>query len=178
MKPRLWEVLDLPVREPAPTDWAQVEASLGTALPEDYKQVVSRYRGLVVGGFIRVLHPHGRRQGMDIVVEDESNRAWIEFLHEEAEFGEYEPPPYAAFPQPGGILRWGVTIDGDYCHWVTNPHGPDTWHVVVSEHKGDQWTEFPGGFEDFLSAFFLDRSRVTCFRPDWPATDSTSCFRE
>ncbi|MDI2130548.1 SMI1/KNR4 family protein [Yinghuangia seranimata] len=175
---RLWHVLDLPGREPAAVDWGEVEAALGTALPADYKQVVGRYRELVVGGFIRILHPHGRRPGMDIVSENESNRAWIEFLAEEAELEDEQSPPYASFPHPGGILLWGVTTNGDYCYWVTNPQGPDSWNVVVSTHKGEQWTEFSGGFEEFLKALFLDRDSVSCFRRDWPGTDSISHFRE
>ncbi|MDI2127589.1 SMI1/KNR4 family protein [Yinghuangia seranimata] len=169
--------MGLPERPPRAIDWQSVEEALGTRLPADYKDLIARYPELVVGGFIRVLGPHGRFPSMDIVAESQSNQSWLEYITEEAEHHD-EAIPYVAYPAPGGILRWGVTTNGDYCHWRTGPGDPDEWTIVVSEGKGDEWTEFAGGLGAFIEALFLARSTVPCFRGDWPHSGSTTTFRD
>lgn len=101
--------------------WRDVEAKLGTALPADYKAFVQRY-GL--GFFMEYLwiwtpgaySPHVR-------LEREAPSVLRLFADD-------EHFPFPLWPAPGGLLPFGVTIDGDYLAWVTKG-APDEWRVTV-----------------------------------------------
>lgn len=160
------EMLGLPDVRPKHLAWGRVERELGTALPEDYKRLVEKYPELVVGGFIRILQPNGRRPSMDIVQGVENTQAWLEHLAEEAEL-EGDSFPYVAYPEAGGLLRWGVTINGDYCFWRAESKVPDDWECVISEDKGDKFTSFPGGVEEFLCAFMARPDSLDVFHGVW-----------
>lgn len=58
-------------------------------------------------------------------------------------FRERFPHTYrlAAWPEPGGFLGWGTTIDADWFGWLTEGD-PDEW-PIVAEGRGDEWIDEP-----------------------------------
>lgn len=65
--------------------------------------------------------------------------------------------PYALFPEPGGLLVWGVTDNGDEFYWLTEG-APDDWTVVVSSRH--EWWSYDGGALSLLGG--LLRREIHC----------------
>ncbi|MGW0807206.1 hypothetical protein [Nonomuraea sp. NPDC002799] len=47
-----------------------------------------------------------------------------------------EKYPFAAWPEPGGFLSWGSSIDGDRLGWLTVGE-PDSWPVAIWPRHSD-----------------------------------------
>ncbi|MCX5439202.1 SMI1/KNR4 family protein [Streptomyces sp. NBC_00569] len=127
-------------------DWAVLEATLGTALPSDFRSLAEAYPILVVGDFLSVFVP---RPGAEVswasdARDDEILQDWYEMEDME---------DYAPFPQPGGLISWATSNCGDVFYWKTSPAGPDAWPVVVRTDNGD-WNEFPVGVVEFLAGVY------------------------
>jgi hypothetical protein len=58
------------------------------------------------------------------------------------------------FPEPGGLLPWGYTIDGFALCWLTNGT-PDKW-TVVADSRGC-FAEYPGPMSAFLHDVLTER---------------------
>ncbi|WP_344941713.1 hypothetical protein [Actinomadura miaoliensis] len=126
-------------------------AELGTGLPQDFVALIERYGAFQVGGlgesddgtrdyleFLmvadpRVVRSHGVTWAQAAVMREDTYRSL------RAQF----PDTYmlAAWPEPGGFLGWGTTIDGDWFGWLTEGD-PDEW-PIVAEGRGDQWIDEP-----------------------------------
>ena len=101
--------------------WLDVEATLGTPLPDDYKALV---------------HVYGRGQFMEYIwiwtpkAYDRYDRLESQAPTVLKLFREDEYFTFPLRPDPGGLLPFGSTLDGDYLAWVTQG-SPDTWRVAV-----------------------------------------------
>ncbi|MFE0024919.1 hypothetical protein [Amycolatopsis sp. NPDC059021] len=148
-------MLGAPAEAPLPVDWRTVEERLGLRLPSDYKSVADRYPAMFVNEFLRITHPACTAANMNLLAESlERTNATRELT---LEFPDMHV--YSVYPDPGGILCWGNTVNSDQCYWLTEGD-PDEWCVVVGEEKGFCWT-YDGNFSSFLLAAFsgdLDHS--------------------
>ncbi|GGW62193.1 hypothetical protein GCM10010503_44300 [Streptomyces lucensis JCM 4490] len=131
-----WE----PVPRPA-VDWRAAEAELGTPLPRDYKEIVDLFGTGTFDDYVDLLVPGAR--GMDIVV-------WAGLGGDGTDL--YEP--YAAYPAPGGLLRWGSSEQELDFVWQTGAADPDDWPVLCGEY-GD-WRRFDCGLGEFLVRMLTD----------------------
>src|SRR5262249_44977111 len=77
--------------------------------------------------------------------------------------------PYPIFPEPGGVIPWGVTDNGDVCYWKTGLADPNTWTVVVNESRGPDWEHFKGTMTEFLSAVVSRIHVCSIFPDDFPS---------
>ncbi|MFI2760753.1 hypothetical protein ACH5A3_18025 [Streptomyces echinatus] len=146
----------VPAPRPA-VDWPAVEAGLGTSLPGDYKEIVDLFGGGGFDEYVDLLVPGA--PGMDLVDWAKSD-------------GDVTVPwkPYAGYPAPGGLLRWGSSEQELDFVWRTGPGDPDHWPVMVGEF-GD-WQRFDCGLGEFLVRMLTDvqfgfptsRLRVHTFR--------------
>lgn len=100
--------------------WKRVEAYLGTALPQDYKDFARLYgSGLFMG--VLIVHVPSL-DNPDATLENQVRETsyW---------FGRGADLPYSLWPRLGGLINFGVTENGDYLFWL--PIGPpDQWKVV------------------------------------------------
>ena len=112
--------------------WAAVEASLGLRMPASYKLMVDLFGASSWHGFLHVLSPFDegsslRLRGAEILEADRVSRA---------SFPTHYPLPL--YPEPGGLLPWAVTDNGDTLYFVTKGP-PDEWPTVI---KGPRAPEF------------------------------------
>ncbi|MEV6490990.1 SMI1/KNR4 family protein [Actinoplanes sp. NPDC051633] len=141
---------DLLLRVPPPAapidargDWAAVEAALGCGLPADFKILIERYGRGEFGSLAYAYSPFGDG-GPSIV--DEASVVDIE-AEERAEFpSDYR---YPLFPEPGGLLVWGGTSNGDRLCWLTEGP-PDEWPVIVWTPRGAFYERHDGGAAAYL----------------------------
>ncbi|MEU5401103.1 SMI1/KNR4 family protein [Streptomyces sp. NPDC005963] len=134
-----------PPRSPvsADGDWALVEDALGLTLPTDFTALVERYgRGRFVD-FVTPLDPFGG----DSPLLHWSRRILAEEADSRAEYPDEHPHPY--YPEPGGLLMWAGTDNGDRLCWLTEG-APDTWRTVLWSPRSQRWEVHPLGAVGFL----------------------------
>jgi len=129
---------------PKGIDWNVVSQGLGTKLPSDYVQLAEYYPGIVLADFLFVTRPTpGAEQ--DFVASVRTNLEVLEDLRESDMTHGHE-----VFPQPGGLLGWGSSSDGDEFYWRTEGKTPDDWTVVVAT-ANDDWSSHDCGVTEYLA---------------------------
>src|SRR4051794_14994861 len=104
--------------------WEEIEAELGTALPQDYKDFVRLYGLGYFMQFLGVSVP--RSQNPNTRLEACVPRASETFRI----FAGDEELPYSLWPTPGGLVSFGSTDFGDQLFWLSEGL-PSEWRVVV-----------------------------------------------
>jgi len=85
-------------------DWEAIEAVLGTRLPSDYKLIAESFPEGWFRMFAEVLLPESEEQLYDDFALDIMDG--VRELREEEDFEEADFP-FAAYPEPGGLLLCG-----------------------------------------------------------------------
>lgn len=159
----LWRSVMGNVEKPAPpVDWAEVRSRLGTALPADYRVLADNYPGLYLDGFMSVVHPVGGERTFSL--QEFVEQTLEEFRLRQEDFPEEVPHPL--FPEPGGLLPWGITDNNDYVFWLTTGE-PDEWQVVATDT--DDWWTFPGNMQKFLVGVLKREVRCPVITEQFPS---------
>jgi hypothetical protein len=116
-----------PVDIPTSDRWGAVIGALGFALPVDYMQFIERYGSGCINDLIRVFNPFCAAEGTNLLHQ------LMRTLASLREFKEEYPAdlPFPLLYEPGGLMPWGSTIDGDILCWRTPGAATGQWPVVV-----------------------------------------------
>jgi hypothetical protein len=123
--------------------WEPIEAELGTALPQDYKDFVRLYGNGYFMEFLGVNvpssgNPNTRLESQVPVI----CATFFDFDDEEL--------PYPLWAHPGGLVPFGGTDNGDFLFWL--PRGaPADWGVVVWDRGLYGFEAFDCDLTDFLA---------------------------
>jgi hypothetical protein len=151
-----------PVESGTPASWATAEAVLRTGLPRDYKEFIEAYGSGSIDQFVTVLNANSSTPDLQL---DQYGQKMLAVTRNLREAGVVEIP-FPIYPEPGGLLPWGVTANGDWGYWLTDPlDSPDAWPVVVSVDRGPDWFRHSGPLVRFLLEV-LDGSALVPFFPD------------
>ena len=107
-------------------NWAAVTNYFGRALPGDYVSFVEDYGSGEVGGWLTVLNPFSENRNLSLMAQFPqilSDVGTLKGMHPET-------CPYPILFEPGGLLPWGTSIDGDIYCWLTDGVS-GKWDVVV-----------------------------------------------
>ncbi|MGW8952929.1 Lsr2 family DNA-binding protein [Streptomyces sp. NPDC055709] len=151
-----------PAAVPPSPDWTQVENTLGSGLPQDYKQLVAAYGPGRFCGFISLYQPHAPSEWADLTGPMPTRlRAQIEEVRQAAS------RPWPLPHPPENLLAMGVTGNGDYLFWATRPSGaPDDWTIAVNEALCAPWFTYDGTVTEFLVDVLRGAVRVPMFPSD------------
>ncbi len=151
--------------------FADVERLLGLRLPDDYKQLVCTYGDGVWQRFWFILNPFSHNRLINLLWHADNGRVAAERT---ARAEHPQGWPLAIYPEPGGILPWGITDNGGTFWWVT--HGPPSrWRTLYDPDgrcpQTDRRTDLASGCSDVLlgsvsgadSAFERDFGRPFTF---------------
>jgi hypothetical protein len=135
---RLSKLLSIPRggAEQSDARWRAAEEALGLKLPGSYKSLVDHFGASSWADFLHVLSPFDdrlnlqRRGQQELDADRESRRAFP---------SDY---PLGLYPEPGGLLPWAVTDNGDTLYFIT-AGPPDDWPTVI---KGPRAPEFEVSF--------------------------------
>jgi hypothetical protein len=116
--------------------WAAIEGELGLRLPGSYKALVERFGASSWRDFLHVLSPFDQR----LELRRRGGRALEADRAVRREFPAHYPLPL--FPEPGGLLPWAVSDNGDVLYFIT-AGTPDQWPTVI---KGARAPEFEVSF--------------------------------
>ncbi|MFD9034154.1 histone-like nucleoid-structuring protein Lsr2 [Streptomyces sp. NPDC059567] len=151
-----------PASVPPPPDWSRVEATLGMELPEDYKQVIATYGPGQFCNFITLYQPHAASEWADLTGPMPTRlREQIEEVRQAARH------PWPLPHDPQNLFAMGVTGNGDYLFWITQPSSaPDDWTVTVNEALRAPWFTYNGTLTEFLVAVLSGTTEVPLFPKD------------
>lgn len=147
------------------TEWAREEGRIQVTLPSDYKSFLDEFEP-VVDDFVWVLHPSPDNKNLDLASQLEIKIGALRTLRA----SDPTDVPYSLFSEPGGLLPWGLSDNGDTCYWSTLEPDPDRWTVVVNESRGPEWYSFPGKVTDFVCALLSREIHIPFFPDDFPST--------
>jgi hypothetical protein len=158
---RLREIVPPPAT-PAETGeqgrWPEVERSLGTSLPADFKAFTATYGSGAFDGFLYLFNPFAPDGPGNLLFErEETLRAYAETR---AKFPDKLPLP--PFPEPGGVLPLGRSDNGDELYWVTQGD-PDGWQVTVLAARASRQETFEQGVTAFLAELLAGRLSTRVF---------------
>jgi hypothetical protein len=155
-----WSGQTLPAK-----DWSEVERELGTPLPSDYKELLSRFPG---GVFRRIV----------IRSPVVSEQAWTRYKYDldellqilgDEDLEYLDDVDYELFPEPGGLLPWGTDGQGGTFCWITDSPDPDTWKIAYHDQGADEWREHPGPATRLLYEVLANTGGENLLR--WDFTD-------
>lgn len=125
--------------------WVAIEGELGTALPQDYKDYVALYGSGCFMQFVRISIPKSwtvhLRLGAQVKWAAGVFRAYKDIG---------DNPPYPLWPDPGGLMAFGTTFDGDVLFWLARG-APQDWPVVFWDGSGHEAELFNCDMTDFLA---------------------------
>ncbi len=151
-----------PPREPVAGrgNWKAVEERLGLGLPGDFKALIETYGSGSFSDFLNPINPfRGDGAGFDW-----ADRDILEFDRETRD--EYpDALPYPIHPEPGGILPWAETDNGDILYWLTEGD-PDSWPILIRESRGPDRVVYPFGAVEFLHRWLSGELTCPIF-PNW-----------
>ncbi|MEU2510139.1 SMI1/KNR4 family protein [Streptomyces sp. NPDC007863] len=146
---------------PAP-NWPQVEDTLGKALPQDYKELITTYGPGQFCGFITLYQPHAPSEWADLTGP---MPACLRGQIEEVQRAARHPWPLPHSPE--NLFPMGVTGNGGYLFWITQPADtPDEWTIAVNEALRAPWFTYNGSLTAFLVSVLSRTTRVPMFPKD------------
>lgn len=170
----LEDLIGSPTIIPPTVQWGRLESELGVALPSDYKALANAYPTLNFDDFLGWFHPGipadpvlAARKMSDALEPLRSrlrSEEWIEIIDDHSNC--VDVAPYPIYPEPEGVLQWGMTENGDRCLWLMRGL-PDEWTVVIE--RGMRW-HFDGGLVDFLVGVLTRQARCPLFPDDFPSS--------
>lgn len=155
-------------------DWTLVQGTMRTPLPDDYKEFVRYYGTGKLDKFLWVMNPVATNPNVNLI-----NRgsvildAFREYRVGLSALG--EKIPFAAFPEPGGLLPWAFSDNGDVCYWRTGSVDPNMWRIVLNDGRQSMWEQFDGSMTEFIEAL-LSRRYVSDILTDDEFPSITASF--
>ncbi len=144
-------------------DWREVERTIGTVLPEDYKAFINAYGSGRINNLLWVLNPFTPNVHLNLMDELVTHRNNIEALRHE-----FAIPFLPVFPEPGGVLPCAMTDNGDVLYWRSNG-SPKEWSIVAQASRMVEYEVFGCNLADFLVRILTKRNACSAFPEDFCA---------
>lgn len=149
----------------SPEKWEEARLALGLEFPGDFVSCVNTYGSGLFGGFLSLISPFESDVEGYLSFIEMRLRSYRE-SHEEYP----EDCPFPAYPEPGGLLPWGFTENGDTVYWLTTGE-PDTWTTVVVDSKDTECEHFDLSVSAFLYEWLCRRIQPRIFPDNAPSPD-------
>jgi len=163
---------------PTSVDWGVLERRIGLHLPQDYRHMFREYPDLQIGKFLGIFSPPSNvdeyvRRNSE-VMEPLRDLAQDEVTLLDGTEDGRPVPPYPFYPEPGGLLPWGATENGDVCLWLTDSENPDEWPIIVTDGL-DYW-RYNGNILSFVGGLLSGAVVCPVFPDDFPVNDRIDQF--
>jgi hypothetical protein len=136
--PRINDLLGIHRGDPpiSGSRWSDVEKALGLQLPGSYKKLIDLFGASRWREFLQILSPFDDavnliKHGEFILSADRVSRSAHKHHY-----------PLPLYPEPGGLLPWATTDNGDALYFVT-AGPPDDWPTLI---KGPRSPELEASF--------------------------------
>jgi hypothetical protein len=143
-------------------EWPAIEQQLGTALPDDYKALIQSYGSGGFNEFIYVHNPFAANPYRNLLALKET--ILDAYRTSQQNFPDEYPEP--AFPQPGGVLPWARSDNGDEFFWRTEGD-PNQWTVLVLKARNANQYRYALSTTDFLVQLLSNQLVPACYDDDF-----------
>lgn len=144
-------------------DWERAEAELGTPLPSDYKEYVYWFGPGHIEDFLYIGVPGVENKNGSLLGHAGRLRKILDGRRRlQGRIAGGFKQPHPLFPEEGGWLPWGITVDGDFLFWVTSSNIPDEWTIAAASRE-DEIGKFDGKFTDYLNSYIWDADAMDFF---------------
>ena len=152
-----------PLEVPTADDWLQTERSLGF-LPSDYRQFIELYGTGQIDEFVWIFSPSTTNEYVNLQSQVTA------ILRGLADSADQFPDVFGMprHPEPGGLLPFGSTDNGDNLFWVTKGP-PDEWTVAVMGPRSPDIYKYNVGLVAFLRQLLSDEIQCKVFPEEFPA---------
>lgn len=168
MESKLGEFLPSPRVPLASPPWASSLEEVGILFPGDYQAFINGYGAGTISSLDKVVTISIASPTMAFR-SNAGGRGFLGFTElttvidppyfglDDVDGGYYGGISYPVFPDPGGLLEWGSSDDGDKFYWLTEDSDPNNWTIVeLPRHESVIYT-FDGGMVEFLLAILSKR---------------------
>ncbi|GAA4574444.1 hypothetical protein GCM10023176_41450 [Micromonospora coerulea] len=143
-------------------DWEFVRRETGVVLPSDFVALAEAYPPFTVDDFLGLHIPSAGEEQYFVRGLQEGLRNLSELRDAGMSHGH---PPY---PEPGGLLPWGDSAEGDTFYWRTTGAEAESWTVLIASHN-DDWCEYDGSLTSYLAAKVRGTVPPDGLPPDFPS---------
>lgn len=155
-------------------DWEEVFAELGTRLPCEYVELISRYGAGQWAGWL--YFPPPRRAGSEGMpgVSAQARDGYRELREEWPD--EYR---LAMWPEPGGFLPVAHSAHGDYLGWLAEGDDPEAWPLIFCPRVNEQGPPLDCGLAELVHALLIGDHERFGFPPpeeDWNEEDPEGAY--
>lgn len=147
-----------------PLAWGEIEARLGCALPDDYKEYIETFGLGCLDGFLYVFSPFSENRNLNLFAQVETRLAALRELKASSR----DEVQYPLFPETGGLLPWGASDNGDVLFWLTEGQANE-WGVVINAGRDARCEEYAGGMAYVLSQLLSGAAVSKIFPVDFPS---------
>jgi hypothetical protein len=135
----------IPAESNSKNNWGEITDQIGEPLPTDYMQFIDAYGSGSLNSLISVFNPFSMNRHLNLMYQMNVQLSALRLLKTEFP-GEIS---YPLFFEPGGLLPWAISIDGDVYCWLTKGYS-GKWEVVVICRQGGT-EHFPMTMSQFLA---------------------------
>lgn len=137
--------------------WGDANSRIGEVLPGDYMKFIELYGTGEIANWLTVLNPFAPNRHQNLFV------AGFEFLAALSEVKTEFPEevPFPLYYELGGLLPWGISIDGDTFCWSTRGLSGHWTVTIIGRGTGNE--EFPMPMTQFLFEALSGKIEPRCF---------------
>jgi hypothetical protein len=123
-------------RAPSPRQWGSIEATLGGAIPADYKSLIDYSGAIVIDECLSLFEPQSDDRHSDLLILiQERERAWSRLRSVGVELPE-------RYFENGYRLLSFAAVEANYFFWREKPgESADEWGVVIVDADVEEWYE-------------------------------------
>ena len=121
-----------PVETASTERWGEIVDAIGFALPVDYTRFIESYGSGSINRFIHVFNPFSANLHINLLQQLTRVLASLRALKEEFP----EEIPFPLLYEPGGLMPWALTDNGDIFCWRTQGVSGQWSTVVVERSSG------------------------------------------
>ncbi|MEV5085526.1 hypothetical protein AB0K74_44760 [Streptomyces sp. NPDC056159] len=154
-------LLDIREDERRSIDWDLISAETGVVFPSDFVALAEVYPRFTIDEFLGLHIPTPGEEryfvsGMKRLLGDLADLRGSGMSH-----------GHVPYPEPGGLVPWGDSCEGDVFFWRTSGASAEAWTVLVSGHN-DDWCEFQGSLTEYLAGLVSGTVAPDGLPPDFP----------
>lgn len=157
-----------PPQEPSETSsknrWAEVTDRFGFPLPFDYTKFIDLYGSGQIGNWLTVFNPFSSNKNISLIDQFFSSLSGLSELKKEFP----DSIPYPLLFEPGGLLPWGLSIDGDLFCWATTGTNGKWSIVLICRHSDPE--EYRVSFTEFLIEAIKGNIKSAAIPQEWPTS--------
>jgi len=148
--------------------WGEITGYFGKPLPDDYVSFINLYGSGMIGGRLTVFNPFSKNPNISLIRQFFANLSALSSVKEDFP----ESCPYPLLFEPGGLLPWGISIDGDVYCWQTEGIISGRWRVVVIGRHSDP-EEYNMPMTKFLAHCVSGKIESNTIPIEWAEQDVT-----